>query len=191
MGARRVLASLTAVSVVRRESAVEVTDAKEGFRPGIEVETCETFEGEVSDAGPTLVGVFLALINREALKLVAGPPSPSLSLVMKPEVNELTSSTEPLRMGREMLDRDIGLRREGLVMEKLLGGAAPRIDLRALAAIPARAESVLVVEAGAVCWLEGAPAPVCVELDTLEVSEICDSLRCSGRETRLAVEPIC
>ena len=55
----------------------------------------------------------------------------------------MASSTEGLRRGLEMLEREIGLRKDGFVMEKLLGGAAPRIDLRCLAGKPERADTIL------------------------------------------------
>lgn len=88
-----------------------------------------------------------ALIKREARRLEAGPPSPSLSLVAKPEAIEPASSIDGLRNGLDMLDREIGLRRDGLVIEKLLGGAAPRMDLRGLAGMPVRLASVFAFDA--------------------------------------------
>ncbi len=96
---------------------------------------------------------------------------------------ELASSIEPLRKGLDMLDRDI-LRKEGFFIEKLLGGAAPRIDVRGFAIVPARAANVLAFDAVA-------DVPALVELEKSEANDSSDSLWCSGRETRLAVEPMC
>lgn len=147
---------------VKRDSAAEVTDANDGFRAGppgsLDVqEACDTFDEEVREVGSTEEGAGRALISREALRLATGPPSPSLSLVMKPEPIEPVSSTEPLRNGLEMLDLEMGLRRLGLVIEKLLGGAAPRTDLRGLAGIPVRADKLFAFEAG---WALDGGAPV-------------------------------
>lgn len=97
---------------------------------------------------------------------------------------ELASSIEPLRRGLDMLDRDIGLRKAGFFIEKLLGGAAPRIDLRGFAMVPARAVNVFEFDAVA-------DVPALVEPEKSEANDSWDSLWCSGRETRLAVEPMC
>ena len=99
-------------------------------------------------------------------------------------------SADALRNGLDMLEREMGLRSEGRVIEKLLGGAAPRIDLRGLAGIPVRLASVFVLDAGAE-GLSVVAAPVRVALERSDAIDSCDSLRCKGRETRLAVEPMC
>jgi hypothetical protein len=191
MGARSVLASLTtdALSAVRWESAAEVTEAKDDLRAGAADEACESLEGDVSEAEATGVEVGRVLMKREDRRLLGNAPSPSLSLVANPEAMEAASSPAALRSGLEMLDREMGLRSEGLVMEKLLGGAAPRIDLRGLGGMPARLTDVLVLDAWG-AGFDGVNA-VCVELDIWEASESWDVLRCSGSETRLAVDPIC
>ena len=137
---------------------------------------------------PFAVGVLRALIKRKAVKLVAGPPSPSLSLVVKP-AKEPASSTDGFRKGLEMLEREMGLRKEGFAIKKLLGGAAPRIDLRCLGAKAGGDDTLLPFET--VLDGAGGGTPVCVELEKLELIESCDSLRWRGRETRLAVEPMC
>lgn len=138
---------------MRRDSTVEATEAKDDLRAGAlescaDEEVCESLDGEVSEAGPFADGG-RALMSREALRLVTGPPSPSLSLVKKPDATELASSTDGLRNGLEMLDRDIGLRNDGLVMEKLLGGAVPRIDLRAFVVATERTDMLFVYAAAA------------------------------------------
>lgn len=183
-----VLSELVSLTIdwvsMRRESAVEATEVKEGFRPGA------PFEALGSNEAESCVGVLRALISRDARRLLAGPPSPSLSLVKKPEdAMEPASSTDPLRNGREMLDLDIGFLKDGLDIEKLLGGAAPRIDLRGFAAIPKR-ETVPSVFVLASTGFE-IGGPVCVVLDRSEASESCDSLRRKGSETRLGVDPMC
>lgn len=149
MGARSVLASLTieALSAVRRESVAEVTEAKDDLRAGAADEACESLEGEESEAEATGGAAARVLMKREDRRLLGKAASPSLSLVANPEAMEAVSSPVALRSGLEMLDREIGLRSEGLVMEKLLGGAAPRIDLRGFGGMPARPTDVVGMDA--------------------------------------------
>lgn len=169
MGARRVLPSLTTERVsIRRESAVDVTEAKDDLRSGPPVPGSDRSADEMADVVCEAAAVDPVLISREARRLVVGAPSPSLSLVAKPRAIEFASSIEPLRNGLEMLDLETGLRNEGFLIEKLLGGAAPRTEERGFAGTPGRVTAEFVVGVGTV--------PVWVEPEKLEAKDSCDSL---------------